>query len=130
MSTSGRFPAHFDPDTFGEDLTHSTPAGRRLAEAAREDYERNGIPRSILAPCDAEGRDGTRLPSCVKTYLPQPAGRFGIVFEWVIHKLEPRLRYLAFGVRHHPKDSHAPTVYEIAHQRLHEDAEVRETDPR
>jgi hypothetical protein len=29
------------------------------------------------------------------------------------------LRYLAFGVRHHPKGSHAETVYRIAHRRLH-----------
>jgi hypothetical protein len=28
------------------------------------------------------------------------------------------IRYLAFGVRHHPKGSHAETVYEIAHRRL------------
>lgn len=28
------------------------------------------------------------------------------------------LRYLAFGVRHHPKNSHAETVYQIAHRRL------------
>jgi hypothetical protein len=30
------------------------------------------------------------------------------------------LAYLAFGVRHHPRDSNALTVYEIAHRRLHE----------
>jgi hypothetical protein len=29
------------------------------------------------------------------------------------------LAFAAFGVRHHPHDSHAPTVYDIAHQRLH-----------
>jgi len=28
------------------------------------------------------------------------------------------VRYLAFGVRHHPKESHAETVYQIAHRRL------------
>ncbi len=26
--------------------------------------------------------------------------------------------FKAFGVRHHPRDSHAPTVYQLAHQRL------------
>ena len=31
---------------------------------------------------------------------------------------KPTLLFLAFAVRHHPKRSHAPTVYEIAHQRL------------
>jgi hypothetical protein len=30
------------------------------------------------------------------------------------------LVYLGFGVRHHPKGSHALTVYQIAHRRLHE----------
>jgi hypothetical protein len=50
--------------------------------------------------------------------VPQPDGKWGIVFEWVIHPTEPHLRYLAFGVRHHPHDSRAPTVYEIAHRRL------------
>jgi hypothetical protein len=29
---------------------------------------------------------------------------------------------VAFGVRHHPRESHAATVYQIAHHRLHEDA--------
>jgi hypothetical protein len=29
------------------------------------------------------------------------------------------LAYAAFGVRHHPRGSMAPTVYEIAHRRLH-----------
>jgi hypothetical protein len=29
-----------------------------------------------------------------------------------------RLDFLAFGVRHHPKGSHALSVYDIAHGRL------------
>lgn len=29
------------------------------------------------------------------------------------------LRFLAFGVRHHPRNSNALTVYEIADRRLH-----------
>jgi hypothetical protein len=29
------------------------------------------------------------------------------------------LSYLAFGVRHHPKGARAPTVYVLAHRRLH-----------
>jgi hypothetical protein len=28
------------------------------------------------------------------------------------------LRYVAFGVRHHPPESNAETVYGIAHRRL------------
>ena len=113
------FPARFDPGTFDADLVRSTSAGREVAETARRDYERAGVPRSQLKPCEAEGRDGTRLPGCVKIYLPQPLGHFGMIFQWVIHATGPRLRYLAFGTRHHPRGSHAPTVYELAHQRLH-----------
>ena len=30
----------------------------------------------------------------------------------------PLLEYLAFGVRHHPPESNAQTVYEIGHGRL------------
>jgi hypothetical protein len=29
-----------------------------------------------------KGRDGTSLPGCVKTYLPWPTGRWGVVFEF------------------------------------------------
>jgi hypothetical protein len=32
---------------------------------------------------------------------------------------KPILVYLAFGPRHHPHDSKAATVYQIAHRRLH-----------
>ena len=35
---------------------------------------------------------------------------------------EPILEFIAFGVRHHPKGSHAPTVYQLAYIRL-EDVE-------
>jgi hypothetical protein len=114
-------PVRFDADVFDEDMARATASGKTAAEVARRDYEQaGGIPASHLKPCDAKGRDGTSLPQCVKTYIPQPGGRFGMVFEWVIHPTGPHLRYLAFGVRHHPKGSHALTVYEIAHGRLHE----------
>jgi hypothetical protein len=122
MSTSGvRFPARFDPDTWEADLARSTPAGRAAAESAKHDYSQNGVPREHLQPCDPEGRDGTLLPYCVKVYLPQPDGRFGMVFKLVEVDGHLRLDYLAFGVRHHPKGSNALTVYELAGQRLDED---------
>ena len=70
--------------------------------------------------CEVEGRDGTRLGGCVKTYVPWPAGRFGAVMVGVSHPDRPvGLRVIAFGVRHHPRDAHALTVYEIAHRRIH-----------
>ena len=113
-----RFPARFDPDPWDEDLARSTPVGRTTAEAARGHYEPDGIPRSNLKPCEAEGRDGTSLPDCAKIYLPLPNGRFGMVFTIDRRADKPALEFLAFGIRHHPEGSHAPTVYEIAHQRL------------
>jgi hypothetical protein len=118
LTSELHFAARFDPDAFREDMARATLVGREAAEAARRRYEANGIPRSELRPCDSEGRDGTQLPQCLKVYLPPPAGRFGMVFKFVVAGDGARLDYLAFGVRHHPPSSHAPTVYEIAHQRL------------
>jgi hypothetical protein len=59
------------------------------------------------------------LLNCTKVYLPLPAGRYGMVFRAI--KVDGRLclAYLAFGVRHHPRGSLRPSVYQLAHQRLH-----------
>jgi len=113
------FPAHFDPDGWEEDLSRTTPAGREAAEATRRTYERDGIPVEHLRRVEGEGRDGTVLPDCAKVYLPRPVGRFGMVFRAI--KIDGRLHlaYVAFGVRHPPKDSRRPTVYQLAHQRIH-----------
>lgn len=97
-------------------------SGRAGAEALREarsQFERDGVEIKILRRCDPEGRDGTKLPACFKVYLPAPNGKFGMVFRFVRDGEGLGLRYLAFGVRHHPRDSNALTVYEIAHRRLH-----------
>src|SRR5262245_6817517 len=99
-------------------MAQTTSAGRNAAEAARRRYEAGGVPSSELRPCDPEHREGTRLPQCLKAYLPPPAGRFGMVFRFVIADDGARLDYLAFGIRHHPPDSNAFTVYEIADRRL------------
>lgn len=113
------FPARFDQDAWEEDLAHSTPSGRQAAEAARKDYERDGIPFEHARRIEEHGRDGTVLPNCAKVYLPQPAGRFGMVFRSISVEGLPHLAFLAFGVRHHPQGSRRPTVYQLAHQRLH-----------
>ncbi|MFL5833431.1 MAG: hypothetical protein ACJ76B_05580 [Solirubrobacterales bacterium] len=85
-----------------------------------EDTMRSGrAGAEALRRCDAEGRDGTELPACFKVYLPAPNGKFGMVFRFIRESDGLALRYLAFGVRHHPPDSNALTVYEIAHRRLH-----------
>jgi hypothetical protein len=119
-SAEPRFPARFDQDTWDASSARSTPAGRTAAQAARREYERDDAPVSHLKPCEPEGRDGNNLENCVKAYVPQPNGPFGMVFEIV--KIDGRLRleFLAFGVRHHPKRSHAPNAYDLAGQRVAE----------
>jgi hypothetical protein len=119
MSTSEpRFPARFDPQVWEADLARATPTGRQAAEVARREYDAEGIPFSHLRPTEVEGRDGTNLANCAKVYLPQPTGNFGIVFKLAIIEGKLVLAYLAFGMRHPPKDSYAPTVYELADRRL------------
>lgn len=78
-----------------------------------------GIPRAQLMACQAEGRDGTRLGGCVKTYVPWPDGRFGAVLVQVKHPSRPKaVRVIAFGIRHQPRGSNARTVYEVADRRF------------
>lgn len=114
-----RLAALFDDAAWAEDLARSTDPGRRAAAEARAGYERDGISLYDLRPCERHARDGTDLPNCVKVYLPPPAGPFGAVFRLKVLPSGLSLVYLAFGTRHHPRGSHAPTVYELAHQRLH-----------
>jgi hypothetical protein len=75
------FPVGFDDDALAEDLDR-LPASAEIAlrEFRKELRRHGGIPRSRLMACQAEGRDGTKLQGCVKTYIPWPAGRFGAVF--------------------------------------------------
>lgn len=114
-----RFPARFDSDAWETDLARSTATAREVAEAARRDYEPDGIPVPHLKPCEPEGRDGNMLIDCVKVYVPHPAGKWGMVF---MLKFEPHggpvLMFLAFGVRHHPKGSHTLSVYDYAGRRV------------
>jgi hypothetical protein len=105
----------FDDQVFGEDL-HRT--GGEIALATRHAYKRDGVPVADLRACHEEGRDATRLPGCLKVYLPRPAGRYGMVFTIERRAGRLLLAYLAFGVRHQPRDSHATTVYQLAHRRL------------
>jgi hypothetical protein len=114
------FPVGFDDDALDEDLNR-LPASAEIAlrEFRRELRRQGGIPLSRLKKCQAEGHDGTRLPGCVKTYVPWPDGRFGAVFVPAKHPSRPlALRTVAFGVRHHPPESNAQTVYEVADRRL------------
>jgi len=74
---SRTFDVHFDDAAFDEDLAHATPAGREVAQAARNALTQSGAPVSTLRPCLANARDGTNLPNCLKTYLPPPGRPMG-----------------------------------------------------
>jgi hypothetical protein len=114
------FPVGFDDDALAEDLDHLPAAAEEALRQFRKATQRQGgIPRSQLMACQAEGRDGTRLAGCVKTYIPWPSGRFGAVLVAVTHPARPlALRAVAFGIRHRPPGSNAPTVYEVANRRI------------
>ena len=116
----GAAPVVFDDLAFSEDLSRTTDNGRRIAADTRTAYERHGCPVDDLLACQEQATDGTDLPGCAKVYLPAPVGKFGMVL--AIKRQEGRLVlvYLAFGVRHHPKGSHALTTYQVAHRRLHQ----------
>ena len=115
----GYAPVVFDDAAFDEDMKRLSASAAEVARQARSRYEAAGVPVADLRGCAEESNDETTLPRCLKVYLPEPAGRFGMVFRLIVHPSRSRLRYLAFGVRHHPGDSHAPTVYQLAHKRLH-----------
>ncbi len=109
----------FNEGAFAEDTMRSGRAGAETLRNARNQFERDGVEIKTLRRCDPEGRDGTRLPACFKVYLPVPNGKFGMVLRFVRDGEGLALRYLAFGVRHQPRDSNTQSVYQIPHRRLH-----------
>jgi hypothetical protein len=115
---TGRAFALFDDAAFVEDLNRASEAGRVIALAARKDYEQDGVPTEQLLACEGEGPEGTALANCVKVRLPHPDGKFGMVFRIERRAGKLLLAYAAFGVRHHPRQANALSVYEVAHRRL------------
>jgi hypothetical protein len=113
-------PVLFDEHAIAEDLHHLSGSARVALDAFRRELDRDGgLLMTRLKRCDAEGRDGTNLGGCLKTYVPWPTGRFGLVFVPVAHPTRPlALRAFAFGVRH-PTGSR-PSVYRIAYPRRNE----------
>ncbi|HWD69123.1 MAG TPA: hypothetical protein VG293_02950 [Solirubrobacteraceae bacterium] len=120
MQAAGRFEVRFDELAFTDDLAHATPAGRDVAQAAKQRLERDGTDLSDFKRCDPNGRDGTRLPNCVKIHLPRPGDRWRMVFEITRDKTTGTLglTYRAFGVGH-PEHPWQPSAYQVAHGRLH-----------
>ncbi|HEX2393292.1 MAG TPA: hypothetical protein VHI77_10280 [Solirubrobacterales bacterium] len=117
QSSGPAFPVHVDEREVDEDLSHATDAGLTAITAMIEEMKANGVPASWLRRCDPEAQDGTRLPGCVKIYIPQPAGQWGAVFLGGSLDGRPTLFLLAVGERH-PGAPWRPSVYEIAHRRL------------
>lgn len=113
----------FDEAAWEEDMLRASDVARRVAAAARVKFEGDGVEIDQLKACQPEGPDGTELPHCMKVYLPAPDGLHGMVFD--IDRVDGRLRllYAAFGLRHPGRDVRQPSVYEIAHRRLHQTPE-------
>lgn len=99
-----------DDEAWNEDLSHATPAGRAVAGSDRPRLEAKGIGVDELKACESEGRDGTRLAGCVKSYRPQPDGRWGLVLRLV--RFEGELGLLLRRVRG------APSRARLAAERL------------
>ena len=118
MPTDPVFPVRFDPDALDDDLLHVTPLGRRVAGQARAELERDGIPSGRLYRCGSEMTGGTDLGGCVKTRIPWPDGRWGVVLAGGVDDGRAYLQVLAFGERH-PRDPWRLSVYQLAHRRLH-----------
>ena len=111
-----RLPVVFDEPSWADDLRRIGDRGRALAETTRRRLEREGVPIAELHRCQPEGPDATALPGCVKLYLDH----WRLVFRTATTASgEPRLLCFALGLGHPPQRSRIPSVYEIAHRRLH-----------
>lgn len=121
MASAGagpRFEVRVIDEVLSEDLARCTPAARASIEPMVATLREEGAPREWLRRCEEEGRDGTRLGGCVKLYIPQPSGQWGAVLAGDEEAAKPALVLIAVGERH-PAQPWKPSVYEIAHRRLH-----------
>lgn len=112
-----RFAVRIDSAVLDEDLAHATAAGRAAIKGAVSEIRADGVPYLWLKRCQPEGRDGTRLPGCVKFYIPQPDGQWGAVLTADTAHQTKMLVLLAVGDRH-PSQPWRPSVYQVAHSRL------------
>lgn len=108
------FTVVIDQRRLDEDLAHSSTEARAAGRAAADAFARDGIRRSRLHPCMPEDREGVALPGCVKTYIPDVNGAWGMVFALRADEhARVYLELLAFGQRH-PKRRSTPSVYVVA----------------
>jgi hypothetical protein len=119
MAGPRRARARFDDRAFTDDLARLSLAGQDACRRARGRFERDGVPLDLLRACEDEHPSGTRLPGCLKVYVPDPAGRWRIVFQIAVDAGGPLLSCLAAGVGHQPRGARAPNAYRLAHHRLH-----------
>jgi hypothetical protein len=106
-----------DEEALAEDLASAGKAAKAAIEPDIRSLEADGVPVDSLRPCEAEAQDGTQLAGCVKRYIPQPDGRWGVVFSIDREASKPALVLIAVGERH-PDAPWKPSVYEIAHRRF------------
>lgn len=105
-------------EALAEDLAHATEAAQAAITAAVDELRESGARSEWLLRCEEQARDGTRLGGCVKLYIPRPAGQWGVVLAADEEASKPALVLLAVGERH-PARPWRPSVYEVAHRRLH-----------
>jgi hypothetical protein len=113
-------PVHVDGALFAADIARTSDRGRVALAAVRARFARDGVGAEERRACSAEHPSGTRLPGCLKVYVPDFDGPWRIVFQ-VARLADGRLglEYVASGVAHPPRQSRARNVYELAHYRLH-----------
>jgi len=119
-------PLRFGDDEWGEEIERldRRSTARIQAERARREIE-GGKAAVDFDKCEAEDEEsGTRLPGCVKLYVPPgrqgaSAAPFGFVFQLAQNPDGSLVwNFIAFGERH-PDNPATRTVYERAHKRLH-----------
>jgi hypothetical protein len=116
----------FGADEWQEEVERYRPSAipRARAQTARRAIEA-GSARLNWRRCRPEdGPSGTRLPHCLKVYVPldkegASAAPYGFVFELQRTSDDSlKLNFLAFGERH-PENERTKSVYARAHKRLH-----------
>jgi hypothetical protein len=83
-------------------------------DVAENDRGADDIARSAVRACSPEGNDGTRLPRCLKVYVPVGEGPaferpYAFAFEPAVGERGATLRFIAFGQRH-PAPAHAAST--------------------
>ena len=112
----------FDEAVWSHAVDGFSEENRQLAQSTRIRLERSGLALDDVRACDAEGSDGTKLPGCVKLYLPwldaPPSQRpFAFVLRLRQRGDELVWNFVAFGPRH-PRPG-VRSAYERAHRQLH-----------